>query len=181
MLRVISGKYKSRQLVQPTPEITRPTTDRAKEAIFSMLQHNLKNKIVLDLFAGSGSLGIEAISQGAMKAIFVDNNRAAINVINENVNNLEITNCEINAMSALDYLKRRTGSQYDIVFLDPPFSDVESYNLTINYIAKNNMLKTNGLIIVEIDDVKKLKLPSNLTFQKNKQYGKSHIIFIGLF
>ena len=108
-MRVISGFLKKREIKGYDIDGTRPTMDRVKESMFAMIQDYIKEKICLDLFAGSGNLGIEAISNGAKKCYFVDNNKIAINTINENIKNLGIEKkCEVlhkDYMDALLYFK----------------------------------------------------------------------------
>ena len=177
-IRVISGKYRHQKLLAPDPKITRPTIDRVKEAVFSILQDYLKGAIVLDLFAGSASLPIEALSRGAMKALIVDKNRDAISIIRQNLAKLKITNFELFWRDAVSFLQSKIGSQYDIIFLDPPHLDKVVLNQCLSIIAQNNFLKSSGLIVIETDDISKLIIPGPFTHFKLKKYGLTTILIL---
>ena len=153
ILRVISGLYKGRNIKGYDIDGTRPTMDRVKESIFSSIQDYINDSIVLDLFSGSGNLGIEALSNGAIKSYFVDNNKIAINTIKENINNLKIDNYSIifdDYMNALKTFKNNN-IKFDIVFLDPPYK----YNYiddVISYMIDNDLLNKDALIICEFEN-----------------------------
>ena len=176
MLRVISGKYRGRQLEQPAFSISRPTSDRTKEAVFSMIQFDLENSIVLDLFSGSGALSIEAVSRGAMKAFSIESNGDAIKVMNNNIKKLEINNINVIKADVLSHLKRLSGTKFDFIFMDPPYLNIELYNETLELINELNILKNSGLIIMETSKPREIKIPEGLVIQKQKKYGKAHIV-----
>lgn len=178
MLRVIAGKYGKRQLIQPALEVARPTMDRVKEAIFSMLQFDLKGSIVLDLFSGSGQLAIEAVSREAIKAIAVEKNREAIKIINQNLQDLKIANIAVVQADVIDYLPRLNGTKFDFIFMDPPYKDIELYNKSLALIQSNNLLKGNGLIVLETSNPNQIVIPEGLTIQKQRKYGSSHIVLL---
>lgn len=173
-MKVISGLLKGRNIEGFNIEGTRPTMDRVKESIFSTIQFEIRDAIVLDLFAGSGNLGIEAISNGANKCYFVDNNKVAINTINKNIKNFNIEDNSIiikdDYMNALKELKN---TRFDIVFLDPPYKD-DYIDVSIEYLLKNNMLNPKALIICEYDrDIKhNYEL---LKETKTKKYGDKFV------
>lgn len=150
-MKVISGLLKGRNIEGFNIEGTRPTMDRVKESIFSTIQFEIRNAIVLDLFAGSGNLGIEAISNGANKCYFVDNNKVAINTINKNIKTFNIEDNSIiikdDYMNALNNLKN---NKFDIVFLDPPYKD-DYIDKAINKLLEYDMLNSKALIICEYD------------------------------
>ena len=150
-MKVISGLLKGRNIEGFNIEGTRPTMDRVKESIFSTIQFEIRDAIVLDLFAGSGNLGIEAISNGANKCYFVDNNKVAINTINKNIKTFNIEDNSIiikdDYMNALNNLKN---NKFDIVFLDPPYKD-DYIDKAINKLLEYNMLNSKALIICEYD------------------------------
>lgn len=151
-MRVISGIYKGRILKGFDIDGTRPTMERVKESLFGMIQNNIKDKIVLDLFSGSGNLGIEAISEGAKFAYLVDHNKIATKTIKENLNNLKITNAlvlEKDYLKALEYFKSNN-IKLDVIFLDPPYKD-KLINNAIEYIEKEELLNNDGLIVCETD------------------------------
>lgn len=150
-MRVISGFLKKREIKGYTIDGTRPTMDRVKESMFAIIQDSIKDKVCLDLFAGSGNLGIEAISNGAKKCYFVDNNKEAIKVINENVENLGIKDkSEVihkDYMDALLYFKENR-IKFHLVFLDPPYSN-DVINDILKFLYKNKILKRDAIVICE--------------------------------
>ena len=118
-MKIISGIYKGRNILGYNIDGTRPTQDRIKENLFNSINFLLEDKIVLDLFSGSGNLGIEALSRGAKYAYFVDNSKKSIDIIKKNINNLNINNCKV---IFNDYKKVLNSiDKVDIVFLDPPY------------------------------------------------------------
>lgn len=121
MMRVITGTARGRKLeTLPGEDVTRPTTESVKEAVFSMIQFEIEDKSVLDLFAGSGQLGIEALSRGAKKCTFVENNKQAYRIVEENVKHCKLeSGARIVMSDAYSFLSRR--DSFDIAFLDPPY------------------------------------------------------------
>ncbi|MEJ7798184.1 MAG: 16S rRNA (guanine(966)-N(2))-methyltransferase RsmD [Solirubrobacteraceae bacterium] len=121
-MRVVAGRYGGRRLVAPPGDATRPTSDRVREALFSVLGTSIQDACVLDLFAGSGALGIEALSRGAAAAVFVDRSESAIKAIRTNLDALKI-DAELRRMQARAALRAAAtrGEAYDLVFLDPPY------------------------------------------------------------
>ena len=182
-MRVISGASRGKKLFSIEGNNTRPTLDRVKEALFNIIQSNIKETFVLDLFAGTGGLGIEALSRGAKKAIFCDNSKEAINVINKNVEGTKnqdkavIINKDFNEL-LIDLANKKL--KFDLIFLDPPYKT--DYVITaLQKIIMSNLLSDNGIIIVETDDPKKeeeiLKIKNIKIFDKRK-YGSVWLIFI---
>ncbi|TQC54007.1 16S rRNA (guanine(966)-N(2))-methyltransferase RsmD [Mycoplasmopsis mucosicanis] len=178
MLRVISGKYRHRLLQRPNEQITRPTKDSVREAIFNALRFDIENSIVLDIFAGSGSLGIEALSNGAMKCIFVESKKKVFNILNQNLNSLNIKNADVYCTDALNFLNSKQGIKFKYIFVDPPYREVELLNQVLELIFSYKFLESNGLVVVEIDDVNKIKLPKKSCIQKLKKYGLTSIVYI---
>ncbi|WP_029608555.1 16S rRNA (guanine(966)-N(2))-methyltransferase RsmD [Mycoplasma simbae] len=178
MLRVISGKYRRLLLVSPDKSNTRPTKDNIREAIFNTLRFDLANKIVLDLFAGSGAMGIEALSNDAMKCVFVDNSREAIKVIEQNLNTLKINNAQVFKIDAIAFLTSMHGRVFDFIFIDPPYKNTEIINKSLDLIVQNSFLNDLGLIVVETDNPTEVAMPEGLIIQKEKKYGKTTILFI---
>ena len=148
-MRIISGKYKRKQLKGFNIVGTRPTMDRVKESMFAMIQNQITNSICLDLFAGSGALGIEAISMGAKECYFVDNNKEAIKVINDNLKGIKEKTFVLNKdyKTTLKYFKTKQIT-FDLIILDPPYQTQDILSI-IKQIDKYNLLKEDGLIIVE--------------------------------
>ena len=171
-MRVISGYLKSRNLIGYNLSTTRPTMDKVKESLFAMIQDYVKDSVCLDLFSGSGSLGIEAISNYANSCYFVDNNKEAINNLKKNIDNLNISDKSIIIIN--DYkeaLKSLINIKFDIIFLDPPYN----YNIhkeVINYIYKNNMINDNGIIVCEHNNYLEI---DNLKLIKHKNYKNKNI------
>jgi len=147
-LRVIAGTAKGKVLKTPDGMFTRPTADRVKEALFSIIQFDLPGAKVLDLFAGTGQLGIEALSRGASEAYFVDEREDACRLVREN---LKRTNMDsIGHVVRSDYLSflKKCTNKFDIIILDPPYAEVFLEN-SINMITEIDILQTNGIIIAE--------------------------------
>ena len=179
-MRVISGKLKGRVIKGFDIDGTRPTMDRVKESVFAMIQDYLNNSIVLDLFAGSGNLGIEAISNGASKVYFNDINKKCINNIKDNlytfniISNFILTNMDYK--EALNYYKNEK-IKFDLVFLDPPYKN-HIVNEILIFIHKYNLLNDNGLVICEIDS--DIDIDENYVIYKQKKYGNKRIVIYKL-
>ena len=152
-MRIISGKYKKINLDGFNIDGTRPTMDRVKESMFAMIQNDIKDSIVLDLFAGSGALGIEALSMGASSCFFVDNNQIAINTIKNNLNKIKENTKNVLKMDyqkALNYFKENN-IKFDLILLDPPYKN-NYLNKIIELISEYNLLNDNGIIVCEYED-----------------------------
>ena len=177
ILRVISGFLKGREIKGYDIEGTRPTMDRVKESIFGSIQNYVDESICLDLFAGSGNLGIECISNGASICYFVDNNRIAVNTIKENIDRFNIKDKAIvmkdDYNNALNTFKEKN-IKFDLIFLDPPYK-FDYINNIVKYISKNDLLNDNGLIICEFEfDINKEF--EGLKLLKEKKYGYKKVI-----
>ncbi len=145
-MRVIAGKAKGIQLKTPDGMLTRPTTDRVKEALFSILQFDLPGTRVLDLFGGTGQLGIEALSRGAKEAVFVDAREEACRLIRENLKRAGFTGQVVRG-DYLTYLDQ-CREKFDIIFLDPPYAEVFLEN-ALNRITEIDILQSGGIITTE--------------------------------
>ena len=143
-MRVITGSARGRKLKELTGMDTRPTTDRVKEAIFSIIQFDLEGRRVLDLFAGTGQLGIEALSRGAASAVFVEHRREAANLIRDN---LALTGLAGSARDAFAFLSSARET-FDIILLDPPFAAGLREN-ALDAISRFDILSDHGIIICE--------------------------------
>lgn len=177
MLRIIAGKYRSRILKQPPLEITRPTLDRVRESLFNIIQMDIEGSVVLDCFAGSGSFCFESLSRKATKAIAIEQNKKAFEIIKENAQSLNCNNIEIKNINAIDYLNLAKNIKFDFIYLDPP------YKLDILYecmelIQKNDLLKKMGKIIIETNINMDILIPEGLTINDKRIYGKTKILFI---
>ena len=176
-MRVISGYLKGRKLEGYNTPGTRPTMDRVKESIFASIQNYTDNAIVLDLFCGSGSLGIEAISMSASKCYFVDNNKEILNCLNKNINNLDIKNKSIiinkDYKEALLYFKENS-IKFNIVLVDAPYK-LKVMEEVIELINDYNLLNDNGILVLEYSFDKLKNGYQNLVLYKNKKYGDKYV------
>ncbi|MGP4106872.1 16S rRNA (guanine(966)-N(2))-methyltransferase RsmD [Virgibacillus sp. L01] len=157
-MRVVAGIHKGRQLKAVPGKTTRPTTDKVKEAVFQILGPLFKDGMFLDLFAGSGSLGIEALSRGMKSGVFVDKHPKAIHTIYENVRTLKLDDrvevFRTEAFRAINAASKRE-LQFDLILLDPPYKKV-NYGKILDEIAKLHLLKENGMIYCEHDTAEEL-------------------------
>lgn len=181
-MRVIAGKARRLQLKTPEGNKVRPTSDRIKETLFNILQNDIYGCRFLDLFAGSGGIGIEALSRGASKAYFVDNSRESIKVIDYNVKHTKFI--KESTILHMDYgaaIKRVAswGQKFDIIFIDPPYNDC-SYENILKLIENNKILAENGIIIVEADINKEFFDFSTIGFElfRTKNYKTNKHLFL---
>ncbi len=174
-MRVISGLYKGRVLEGFDIEGTRPTQDRVKESLFGSIQDYLEDSIVLDLFAGSGNLGIEALSNYAKECYFVDNNKIAINTIKSNLNKIGISSNILNKdfKEALNYFKDNN-IKFDLVFLDPPYKD-DYIDYSVEYLLNNKLLNDNAIIVTEFENNIRTDY-DELKIKKEKKFGYKKIV-----
>jgi len=176
-MRVISGFLKGRKIEGYNINGTRPTMDRVKESIFGSIQNYVPNSVILDLFAGSGNLGIEAISNGARYGYFVDNNKIAYNTIVSNINNFNIKGkcnvmlCDYN--KALNYYKDNN-IKFDIIFIDPPYK-YEIIEEIINKVRDYNLLNSNGILVLEFQNDKILDNYEGYKLIKKKKYSDKFV------
>ena len=169
-MRVITGSAKGIRLQTLEGLDVRPTTDRVKEGMFSAIQFEIPGSRVLDLFAGSGQLGIEALSRGARQAVFVDQSKASLEIVSANLKKCRFTdNCELHQKTAEQYIRTARGT-FDLIFLDPPYRMDILGNLLPQLLP---LLSPGGRIVAEHE--MNCNLPekiSNLQLQKNYFYGK---------
>lgn len=172
-MRVITGKARGVNLKTPDGMQTRPTTDRVKEALFSIINFEIPNARVLDLFGGTGQLGIEALSRGAKSATFVDAGDAACKLIKENLRRTKLeTAGKVVRSDYLDYLNR-CREEYDIIFLDPPYAEVFLEN-SLKRITEIDILQSGGIIVAERPLGKDLPWDfPGYTRSKDYKYGKT--------
>lgn len=174
-MRVIGGIYRHRKLVYPENDKNiRPTKDRIREALFSILG-DLSDKTFLDLYAGSGSIGIEAISRGASLSVFVDHSESALKYVRENIRSLQLNDYSEVILStdfgALKLLNDK-GYQFDVIYLDPPY-ELGQYEDILSFIYNTNLLKENGLIVSESNRTIEI---NPLCYQKVKEYHYGEIL-----
>lgn len=167
-MRVISGKAKGVSLKTPEGMQTRPTTDRVKEALFSIIQFEIPGTRVLDLFGGTGQLGIEALSRGAKSAVFVDQRDEACRLIRENLRRAHMEpDGKVVRADYMDYLKR-CRERFEIIFLDPPYAEVFLEN-SLKMITEIDILQSGGIIMTERPIGK--ELPWDFTgFARSRDY-----------
>ena len=172
-MRIISGQYKGKKLTGFNIEGTRPTMDRVKESLFAMIQNYITDSTVLDLFSGSGALGLEAISNGAKKCYLIDNNEIAIKTIKKNAFDIK----EDIIIIQKDYKKflKETKEKFDIILLDPPYQS-NQLNKALKIIEERNLLNENGIVICEYENIKPI---TNLKLLKQKSYGPKNIKIYG--
>lgn len=177
-MRVISGKLKGRNISGYDILGTRPTMDRVKESIFSMIQSYINDSIVLDLFSGSGNYGIECISNGSKLVYFNDYNIKCVNVIKDNVKKMNVTLQAIitnyDYKKALEYYKENN-IKFDLIFLDPPYKK-QIINNILDYLINNDLLNSNSLVICEFTEKEEF-INDKLKIYKEKKYGDK-IVFI---
>ena len=167
-MRVISGIAKGVNLKTPEGMATRPTADRVKEAMFSIIQFDLPGAKVLDLFGGTGQLGIEAMSRGAQSAVFVDASDAACKLIRENLKRTKLEQFSTVIRSEYDVYLKKCREKYDIILLDPPYIEVFLEN-SLKLITEIDILQTNGIIVTERPLEK--ELPWNFPgFSRSRDY-----------
>lgn len=182
-MRVISGKARGTKLSSIESLSTRPTLDRVKESLFNIIQNNLKGGVVLDLFAGSGQLGIEALSRGADKAYLCDINRDAVKMIKQNLEKTKLKDKAV--VINEDYKKAlrtlNTNEKFDIVFIDPPYKEDIAVDSIIDIIHESR-LKENGIMIIETDeierDLREINKIENIKIIDQRKYGRASLIFI---
>lgn len=172
-MRVIAGNHKGRRLEAVPGNKTRPTSDKIKEAVFQMMGPFFDGGICLDLFAGSGSLGIEAISRGMDYAVFIDRQRTAIQTIDKNIEALKIeSQTEVSRMDAFRALRinEKNNACFDLILIDPPYEQVD-YTKLIQEIMKQGLVKEGGLIYCEHSPTEDLPQEDNLEVIKQVNYG----------
>ena len=176
-MKIISGKYKGRNIEGFTIDGTRPTMDRVKESLFAMIQSYIGESLVLDLFSGSGNLAFESLSEGANSAVLVDSNYKAIKVIENNIKTIGIENTKVLNMDykkALEYLSKE---KFDIIFLDPPYK-TNYIEEAIKLIDKYNILSDKGIIVCESDNLDRIIYSDNYKSIKDKKYGDKYIVIL---
>ena len=186
-MRIISGSFRGKKILEPKDNKTRPLKDLTKESIFNIIDHSNKFRVqivgsnVLDLFSGVGSFGIECLSRGANKVIFAENYQGVLAILKKNLINLNSTsNYKI---IEKDIYKENTllmlNEFFDIIFLDPPYRD-QNLESIFETIQKGKILKRNGIIILHRHKKEKDSIPANFKIVEVKQYGISKINFINL-
>ncbi len=180
-MRIISGTARGTKLYTLEGQITRPTLDRVKESLFNIIQNDIANSIFLDLFSGSGAIGLEAASRGAKKVILCDKSKEAIKIIEKNIEKthlnkkVELYNIDYEAL-----IKTKIKEKIDIVYIDPPYNSDFAIK-SIKYIIEKELIDENSNIIIETDDDKKvLENLKNIEVEitDKRKYGRAILIFL---
>ena len=180
MMRIITGSARGTHLFTLSGEATRPTSERAKEALFSMLQQAPLGARVLDLFAGSGQLGLEALSRGAAFAVFTDGSKEAADVVRRNAQKTHLSDrCEVVVADALSYLRTYRKAPFDLVFLDPPYA-AGLLPQCLRLLLDGNLLTPNAYIVTESASPEDVFagdtfLADQFEIMKQNRYGIAHI------
>tara|TARA_B100000787_G_scaffold55606_1_gene40413 strand:+ start:873 stop:1439 length:567 start_codon:yes stop_codon:yes gene_type:complete len=183
-MRIISGNYKGKKILLPKDKLTRPLKDLTKESIFNIIKHsklldiNLENSNILDLFSGVGSFGLECLSRGAGTVTFFESYKEVLPILKKNIDNLKqqstssVIEKDIFAKNTLRVLSNR----FDIIFMDPPYKEKKLADL-LNTIIKLKLLKDNGIIIIHRHKKEEDIFPNEFNIIIKKNYGISKIIF----
>ena len=172
-MRIVAGSRKGHRIAAPKGVVTRPTGDRVREAVFSMLG-TVEGAVVLDLFAGSGALGLEALSRGAASCVFVERDRAACRVIRAKLEKLRLTGAVVVDKDAISALReeRARARRYDLVLADPPYEEWDAHAAALSPLLAD-VLEPEGLVVVETSSRVEPELP--LTLVTSRRYGSARI------
>ncbi len=179
-VRIIAGKARGHKLLSPATMETRPTLDRVKEAMFSSIQMQIPGAVVVDVFAGTGSLGLEAASRGAKEVYLVDKSPVTYPLLKKNIENLKFgdfcTSLNMDAYEALKKLNNK-GIKFDIIFVDPPYCK-EMIPEALKIIEENDMLNEDGIIVTKIDSIEEIYEGYNkIRISKSKRYGNTTVCY----
>ena len=181
-MRIISGKFKGKKLILPKDKNTRPLKDLVKESIFNLLKHSnkikidIENSLILDLFSGSGSFGIECISRGSQNVYFFENYSKAIEILQKNLSKLKKNNYKIFKADCFMFFdsNEKINKKFDIIFIDPPYKEIRVNNL-LEKILEKKLLKNNGILIIHRHQKDKLELTKKIKMIDIRIYGNSKI------
>ena len=179
-MRIIAGRWKGARLASPAGTATRPTTDRVKESVFSILGHHVDNARVLDLCAGTGNLGLEALSRGAESAVFVEKSGRAVALIRENCEKVRAGNVRIVRKDAIRFIRNWDNAQepFTLVFFDPPYGG-GLYQGVLEAVGQSPILREGGIIVVEHGRDQSLhEMYQGLATIDNRRYGDTQITLL---
>ena len=176
-IRIIGGRHKSYRIVFKATPALRPTTDRAKETLFSWLQFELENKSCLDLFAGTGGLGLEALSRGAQHVTFVEKEKSLYKNIIKNISHLGYDKKTQAACSDSFKWLQTNKQKFDIIFLDPPFDQID-YKILVRSIYQGNVLNEGGKVFLETNKHTELELSKTQEILKDKAIGDVRLMIL---
>lgn len=182
-MRVIAGQYKGRQLTTPKGTNVRPTSDRVKESVFSIIQDRVIDANFLDLCAGTGNIGFEALSRGAKQVTFLDNNLSSIRLIERNLqifgldqSKPEVQLIRVDVLNGINQLHQNSAT-FELIYFDPPY-DSNLYNKCLSHISDSCILETSGILLVEHRKQTDLPILSGKLFcYRKKQYGDTCLSF----
>jgi len=175
-MRVTGGSERGRQLKAPAGSLVRPTSDKVKQALFNILGERVAGAVFLDLFAGAGGIGIEALSRGAVRVTFVDRSRDSLGAVKQNIEEMGFRNRAEALLSQAEVFLKKPSGPYDIVFLDPPYA--EKIQPLLELLAGSGVLKPDSIVIAE--HFRKQPSPENaggLTLYREARYGDTVLAF----
>jgi len=179
-MRIIAGTAGRRTFRVPKATV-RPTTDRTREALFSMLANYIEGAKVLDLFAGSGALGLESLSRGAQSCLFVDENRECVNTVRTNLKTLRLEGGKLVQSDVIKFLKKISLSQYDIIFADPPYwkhkGDRDFVAEMFEQEGFADILSDEGMLVIEVDERAEVTPSEHWELIDRRKYGGCSILF----
>ncbi|NEZ46023.1 16S rRNA (guanine(966)-N(2))-methyltransferase RsmD [Clostridium niameyense] len=179
-MRIISGSAKGRKLLSPKSGITRPTLDRIKESMFDMIQNRVYGSKVLDVFAGTGSLGLESASRGAKECYLIDRSDETYPLLRENISNLKFENiCKSFNMDSYEALRNfgKRSLVFDLIFIDPPYAK-EMIPPAIDIIQQEGLLHKEGLIVTKIDSKEEIyEGTDKIVLIRHRRYGNTTVCF----
>jgi len=179
-LRIVGGVHRGRRLIAPAGEAVRPTSDRAREALFNIIGDSIRGARVLDLFAGAGTLGIEALSRGAASATFVERDRACATIVAENLAATGFAQQgDVANADAIDWLRARDGDlgAYNLLLLDPPYQDSATLTAALQALDRAP-LRDQALLVVEHHRHQPLPSLQRLSFVRDRDYGTTRLTFL---
>lgn len=184
MMRVITGEAKGKKLKTLEGDATRPTSERIKGAIFSSIQFEIEDRSVLDLFAGSGQMGIEALSRGARRAFFVDSSREAMEIVRDNLSACGFSDrAKYLVQDFRNYIRKASGrEEFDLVFIDPPYKDKTAL-AAVELLRKGGMLAAGAIVCLEAGEEFSGEEEELSGFEiiKNTAYGKKSFVLIAIY
>ena len=183
-MRIISGNFKGKKILLPKDKLTRPLKDLTKESIFNLIQHsklldvNIENSNILDLFSGIGSFGLECLSRGAANVTFLENYKEVLTILKKNIDNLRQQNYSrvIERDIFLESTLKSLNNKFEIIFMDPPYKE-KKLTILLNTIIKLKLLKDKGIIIIHRHKKEEDIFPDKFDIIMKKNYGISKIIF----
>ena len=187
-MRIISGTAKGTKLYSLKGENTRPTLDRVKESLFNIIQDKIKESIFLDLFSGSGAIGLEAASRGASKVILCEINKEAANIIRKNIKKTHLENkTELYQKDFKEVLKAKINEKLDLIYIDPPYQSNYAIQ-AVEILITKELLTKNSIIIIETDRRKEIeeqiekneKIKGKIEIAATRKYGRATLTFLKL-